>query len=111
MKAFRASWDTLLGTTVLGGAPLLTWLLISCVSAYICGDFKAVGIAHNALVAVATALTVVAPVVATIAAFRWRKRHRILPLSMLWVELPVGLLCGFAFLVALIVVWGFASIE
>jgi hypothetical protein len=100
MKLLRQTWDFLFAVLLLGGLPVAA---LAAVSAAVSWLFRSLGqpssftFLHAILMAVVMAISLAAPVGMLVVVARWRVRHRLLPLWMMWVEVPVGVVAGAGF--------------
>ena len=110
MKHIRQIWDFIFGSAVIGAAPVITFAIVSFASAYFLGvPFRMDTFPQKIAFALTMATFIVAPLAAIWFATRWRMRHRVLPVPMIWLEVPVGLVAGVAFYFFVAAMWFFAD--
>ncbi len=93
MKLLQQSWDFLFAVLLTGGLPVGALAAVSAVASWL---FRGFG-SHAIVVALVIAMSLAAPVGVLVVVAHWRIRHRLLPLWMMWVEVPVGVLAGVGF--------------
>lgn len=109
----RLAWDFAFGVIVIGAIPLIIFTLVGFVGfAVFRVNLDAMEtIAQKIASAVYIAALTTTPVAGLWFIIRWRKGHRLLPRSTLWVEILLGLFGGAAFFIFLLAMCGFASIN
>jgi hypothetical protein len=112
MRFFRLTWDFIFGVLIIGTAPLVAFLLVSFASSRAVGyPARLNTVVQKIVFAVSIATSIAAPLVALWLVIRWRKRHRVLPASMIRAEVLLGLLAGGAYFIYMMAMWAFASID
>jgi hypothetical protein len=111
VKLLRQSWDFLFGVLLVGGLPVGAFVTVASAASWLLRGFGQSGsftFLHAIVVALAIAMSLAVPVDVLVVAARWRIRHRLLPVWMMWVEVPVGVVAGagFVFFTAAMEVFG-----
>jgi hypothetical protein len=108
MKLIRQLWDFLFGVIVVGATPVIALVALSFALSFIFPR-SLDSIFQKIAYAVSMASSLVVPMASLWFVVRWRKRHRLLPVSMLWVEVPVGLVASAAFYFFVAAMWFFSD--
>jgi hypothetical protein len=109
MKTLQQAWDFVLGALVLGAAPVFTLFTVWAALSFFGRDAGPNTGTERAMLILFMAASLLAPLIAFLFAVRWRMHHRLLPIWMMWIEVPVGLLAGGGFVLFTAGVWAFGS--
>ncbi len=102
-------WDFALGVLLIGSLPMVMFVLVMGLGTLIKPDPNGTPDLIGTAMVFAAAFTL--PLATLVFVCRWRKTHRRLPVSFLWIEVLLGLVTGAAYFVYLVAMWGFASIN
>jgi len=103
-------WDFVWGTLLVGMLPMFAFCLVMVLGSFVRLEIEG-GWFHKFLVSVFFAASLVVPFATLYFVARWRQKHRLLPASLLVVEILLGLLlAGVAFFFT-VAFWGFASLD
>ena len=103
-------WDFVWGTLLIGMLPMFAFCLVAILGSFVKPEIAG-GWTHEFLVSFSFIASLVVPFVTLYFVVRWRQKHRLLPASLLVVEVLLGLLlAGVAFFFT-VAFWGFASLD
>ena len=112
MRLLESTWDFIFGAFLIGFAPVVAIHGTSVFAGIVIGDPKSLeGVVGLTITAVVFAMILCLPITAIWGALRWRLQHRMLPRWVAWIEAPVGLVCGSAFLMYAMAMHFFGYIE
>jgi len=96
MKTQRQISDFAFGAIAIGAAPLIVFALVSFLIRHIGIPFPREPLGQKIVLDLIMAIFIVAPLAAIYFVMRWRIRHRVLPVSVLWLEAFIGLIAAAA---------------
>jgi hypothetical protein len=110
MNSFAKVWDFIWGTLLVGMLPMFAFCLAVLLGSFVRPEIEG-GWIHEFLDSFSFVAGLVVPFATLFFVARWRQKHRLLPASLLVVEISLGLLlAGVAFFFT-IAFWGFASLD
>jgi hypothetical protein len=103
-------WDFVWGTLLVGMLPMFAFCLVAILGSFVRPEIEG-GWIHKFLVSFSFVAGLVVPFATLYFVARWRQKHRLLPASLLVVEILLGLLlAGIAFFFT-VFFWGMASLD
>jgi hypothetical protein len=97
MKTQRQISDFAFGAIAVAAAPVIVFALCSVLIQHISIPYAREPLGQMIILYFIPALFIFAPLVAISFVVRWRLKHRQLPVWMLWLEVPIGLVTAAAF--------------
>jgi|ERR1700722_10145074 len=110
MNNLAKIWDFVWGTLLVGMLPMFAFVLGMMFIGVVRPEFDG-SLIHKFFLSFAFVTSFVAPFATLYFVCRWRQKHRLLPASLLILEVLLGLLlAGVAFFFT-VAFWGFASLN
>jgi hypothetical protein len=102
-------WDFFLGAAAIGAAPVVAYFVVGFglerTAERIFGEPTPHDLRFVALGFILFAIDSAAALTALFFVCRWRMKHRLLPVSMFWAEMLVGLIVGGTYFLILCFIW------
>jgi len=110
MNKLAKIWDFIWGMLLVGMLPMFVFCLAIVFLGVVGPDLEG-GWLHKFFVSFAFVACLAAPLATLYFICRWRMSHRLLPVSVMAVEIVLGLIVSAAFFVFVTAIWGMASIN
>lgn len=111
MKTQRQISNFAFGAIAVGAAPVIVFALVALLIRHISIPYAREPLGQMIVLYFIPALFIVAPLVAISFVVRWQLKHRQLPVWMMWLEVPVGLVSAIGIYCLVRWVWFYPSLT